>query len=272
MYFLFSGDLEQHLMGMALVAGPAVAPNGGAVPRRLPDSPPVVGPQGGRSVGGARWRDWENGEELHSMAHPPPPLFAAGGQRVLQQQQQQQQRAMSQDPAENAFWQRSVVRNESYNFSNSNYILNELTYLSNVDYVKLNRIFKLKTTLCYRKLLHWTSPFQPVLPKLNFPEHDILLCTVPRIEPDRVPIQEVPETRRPIPSIRRRPQIDQRTEPRSDHPEFCHQILSSTVSPVGQQPRSLVPSTSHPFRLLQQQHLVELRLLICLRRSLWHHQ
>jgi len=112
-----SGDLEQHLMGMALVAGPAVAPNGGAVPRRLPDSPPVVVPQGGRSVGGARWRDWENGEELHSMAHPPPPLFAGGGQRVLQQQQQQQlqqlqqqQRAMSQDPADNAFWQRSAVR------------------------------------------------------------------------------------------------------------------------------------------------------------------
>ncbi len=106
-------------MGMALVAGPAVAPNGGAVPRRLPDSPPVAGPQGGRSVGGARWRDWESGEELHSMAHPPPPLFAAGGQRVLHQQQQQQQqqqqvpqqqRAVSQDPAENAFWQRSLVR------------------------------------------------------------------------------------------------------------------------------------------------------------------
>ena len=87
-------------MGMVLVAGPA----GGAVPRRLPDSPPIAGPQAGRSVGGVRWRDWDSyqrGEELHSTSQPPPPLLPNSQQRLA--------RATSQDPAENAFWQRNVV-------------------------------------------------------------------------------------------------------------------------------------------------------------------
>ncbi len=120
----------------------------------------------------------------------------------------------------------------------------------------------------FRKLLQWTSLCQRVLPKLNYLEHDILLCTVPRTEQDRGPIPEVPETPLPIPSIRHPPQTDLQTEPQQDHPELRHQILASTVNPAGQQPRSLVLSTFHRFRLPLQQHQVELRLLICHRRSL----
>ena len=105
---MIKGDLEQQLMGMVLVAGPA----GGAVPRRLPDSPPIAGPQAGRSVGGVRWRDWDSyqrGEELHSTSQPPPPLLPNSQQRLA--------RATSQDPAENAFWQRNVVISFSFSFS-----------------------------------------------------------------------------------------------------------------------------------------------------------